>query len=92
MDEFPWYTVARSLLGEKEVSGALDNQKIVELFRILGHVEIKDDETAWCAAFVGACLELSGFTSNRNLAARSYLTLGEALGEPREGCIVVFWR
>jgi hypothetical protein len=44
MDEFPWYVVAKSLLGEKEGSGSLDNQKIVELFRLVGHVEIKDDE------------------------------------------------
>jgi len=92
MDEFPWYVVAKSLLGEKEGSGSLDNQKIVELFRLVGHVEIKDDEVAWCAAFVGACLELAGYKSNGSLSARSYLKFGEPLAEPLEGCIVVFWR
>jgi uncharacterized protein (TIGR02594 family) len=92
MEEFPWYSVAKSLVGVEEVSGKIDNEKIVELFRIVGHVEIKDDETAWCAAFVGSCLELAGYKSTRSLAARSYLKFGEKIPEPREGCIVVFWR
>ena len=92
MNRFPWYVVANSLLGEKEVSGSIDNKKIIELFRLVGHSEVRDDEVAWCAAFVGACLELSGYKSNRRLSARSYLSVGEPMAEPEEGCIVVFWR
>lgn len=92
MEEYPWLEVAQSLAGEKEVLGGVDNPKIVELFRLVGHVEIKDDETAWCAAFVGSCLELSGYKSTRSLSARSYQKFGRQLSTPERGCIAVFWR
>lgn len=92
MEEYPWLEIANSLIGDKEVSGTIDNPKIVEMFRLVGNVEIKDDETAWCAAFVGACLELSGFRSTRSVSARSYQRFGRALAVPEKGCIAVFWR
>ena len=92
MEEYPWLEIANSLVGEKEVSGTIDNPKIVEMFRLVGNVEIKDDETAWCAAFVGACLELSGYRSTRSVSARSYQGFGRSLATPEKGCIAVFWR
>jgi uncharacterized protein (TIGR02594 family) len=89
----PWYSVATHFKGLTEVHGSVDNPKIVEMFRISGHPEVKDDETPWCAAFVGACLRLSGYSSSGELGARSYLHFGEDLhGSPERGCIVVFWR
>ena len=68
----PWLTVARTLEGEAEVKGSVDNPRIVEMFRVAGHAEIKDDETAWCAAFVGTCLRLSGYEPSFSLLASSY--------------------
>jgi uncharacterized protein (TIGR02594 family) len=89
----PWYSVAIHFKGLTEVHGALDNPVIVEMFRISGHPEVADDETPWCAAFVGACLRLAGYRSSGSLGARSYQGFGEDLGnEPRRGCIVVFSR
>jgi uncharacterized protein (TIGR02594 family) len=89
----PWFSVATHFKGITEVHGSVDNPKIVEMFRISGHSEIKDDETPWCAAFVGACLRLAGYRSSGSLGARSYQQFGEDLGDhPRRGCIVVFWR
>ena len=38
-----------------------------------------NDEVAWCAAFLGACLERAGVASTRSLMARSYLDWGEPL-------------
>ena len=56
---------------------------------------MEHDEVAWCAAFVGHCLEKAGFASTRKLNARSYLTWGEKVAGPeqaKEGDIVVFTR
>ncbi|MFL9824765.1 TIGR02594 family protein [Rhodoplanes sp. SY1] len=89
----PWYSVAMHFRGLAEVHGATDNPKIVEMFRVAGTPEFKDDETPWCAAFVGACLRLSGFKGTGSAGARSYLQFGQDLGKkPQRGCIVVFWR
>src|SRR5918911_4916431 len=89
----PWFIVATALKGVSEVRGSVDNPKIVEMFRISGHPEVKDDETPWCAAFVGSCLRLSGYRSSGNLGARSYENFGLDLkGKPQHGCIVVFTR
>lgn len=89
--ETPWLVIARKLLGLDEVRGPGSNSKIDEMFRLVGHPGNTDD-VAWCAAFAGACLRLGGYTSTGRLDARSYLTYGERLGEPRIGCIAVFWR
>ncbi len=88
----PWLVVANYLKGVSEYSGALTNPKIEEMFSLSGSPWVHSDETPWCAAFVGACLRLSGFRSSNNLGARSYLNYGAPLEEPVPGCIVVFWR
>jgi uncharacterized protein (TIGR02594 family) len=50
------------------------------------------DETPWCAAFVGWCLERAGVPGTGKANARSYLDWGGPLMKPRPGCIVVFSR
>jgi uncharacterized protein (TIGR02594 family) len=88
-------TIARSYLGTKELKGTADNPKIREMYRTVGHHWVEHDEVAWCAAFVGHCLEKAGFTSTRKINARSYLTWGEKVAGPeqaKEGDIVVFTR
>lgn len=87
--------VARSYLGTKELKGSADNPKIMEMYRTVGHTQVEHDEVAWCAAFVGHCLEKAGLPSTRKLNARSYLTWGEKVAgreQAREGDIVVFTR
>jgi uncharacterized protein (TIGR02594 family) len=87
--------VARSYLGTKELKGFADNPKIMEMYRTVGHDWIEHDEVAWCAAFVGHCLEKAGLASTRKLNARSYLTWGEKVAGPeqaKEGDIVIFTR
>ncbi len=88
------YDIARSYLGIKEVAGPRDNPKIMEMYASVGHDWVEHDETAWCAAFVGHCLEKAGIRSTRALNARSYLGFGEpvAVTDAREGDIVVFER
>jgi uncharacterized protein (TIGR02594 family) len=50
------------------------------------------DETSWCSAFVNWCMRQAGKPGTNNAAARSWLSYGQALGNPRPGCIVVLWR
>ncbi|MGO4171295.1 C40 family peptidase [Bosea sp. TAF32] len=88
----PWLLIANTLRGISEYKGAAAEPRILEMFRLSGHGQVRSDEQAWCAAFVGACLVLSGYASSRSLMARSYLNLGAKLEEPREGCIVVLSR
>lgn len=88
-------TIARSLLGTKELKGSADNPKIMEMYRAVGHHWVEHDEVAWCAAFAGHCLEKAGVLSTRKLNARSYLTWGEKVAGPeqaKEGDIAIFSR
>ncbi|NRA86859.1 MAG: TIGR02594 family protein [Rhizobiales bacterium] len=78
--------------GTKEIKGQKDNPKIVQYFADVGHEWVKDDETPWCAAFVGSCLEKAGLTSTRALNARSYLKWGRKIIKPVVGCVVIFKR
>ena len=75
----PWFSVAGYFKGLSEVRGSVTNPKIAEMFRISGHPEIKDDETPWCAAFIGAMLADCGIAGSHKALARSYETWGEAV-------------
>ena len=87
-----WMPIAQSYQGTKEIKGAKHNPKIVEFFEQVGHGWVKDDETAWCAAFVGAMLAEAGYKGTGSLAARSYLNWGKKVDKPEYGDVVVFWR
>jgi uncharacterized protein (TIGR02594 family) len=65
---------------------------VAAYFRDAGHPQVRDDETAWCAAFLGAVLEREGIRSTRSLRARSYVDWGEALDGARLGAIAVLSR
>ncbi|MCW8843355.1 MAG: TIGR02594 family protein [Rhodobacteraceae bacterium] len=88
------YQLARQHLGLKEWPGAKHNPEIVEMFAEVGHDWVQDDETPWCAAFVGAVLGQAGLRGTGKLNARSYESWGEkvALEDAEPGDVVVFWR
>lgn len=87
------YDLAREEIGTFEWKDG-HNPRVLAYFRDAGHAWVKDDETAWCAAFVGAMLHRAGLKGTGKLTARSYLDWGEpvALDEARPGDIVVFSR
>ena len=85
-----WYLAAREYIGLKEIAGSKHNPEILKFWERC-HLPFRDDETAWCAGFVGGVLEGCGIRSTRSGMARSYLRWGVEC-EPRIGCIVVFWR
>lgn len=87
----PWIVQAKSLLGLKEIAGPKHQAKILEMWKQLG-LPYQDDETSWCAAFVGYCLERAGQKSTRSASARSYEKWGQRLSKPVPGAVVVFWR
>ena len=88
------YDIARTYIGTTEGPGPADNPKILEMYATIGQDWVEHDDVAWCAAFVGHCLEQAGLRSTRKLTARSYLEWGVPveLAEAQEGDIVVFRR
>ena len=87
-----WINEARKFLGLKEIKGSKHAQEILDMWKAIKRGGIRDDETPWCAAFVGACLERVGIQSTRFESAKSYLGWGEKLDRPVLGCVVVFSR
>lgn len=87
-----WLIEARKHEGEREIKGPKHNSKIVQWWKDIRRGGIKDDETPWCAAFVGAMLENVGIRSSRFESAKSYLDWGTRLSAPIVGCVVVFSR
>ncbi len=92
MKEPVWVQEARKHIGLRETKGANHTPEIVQFWKDIKRGGIKDDETPWCAAFVGAMLERCSIRSTRFESAKSYLQWGEGLTTPCVGCVVVFSR
>lgn len=87
-----WYNIAKKKIGTKEIPGSKHNPEVVKMYADVGHSWVKDDETAWCAAFVGSVLKEDKLPYLKTLAARDYLKYGKSLKNPKEGAIAVLWR
>lgn len=87
-----WYLRALKEMGVKEIPGGRSNPGILQYYKDVGHEEVTDENTSWCAAFVGSMLERSGITSTKSLLAKSYLKWGRKMEAPRIGCIAVLSR
>ncbi|MFY9237901.1 MAG: TIGR02594 family protein [Roseovarius sp.] len=88
------FDIARSYIGLSEGPGPADNPVIMEMYASVGHDWVEHDSVAWCAAFVGHCLERAGIRSARKLTARSYLDWGVPVdvAEAQQGDIGVIPR
>lgn len=84
----PWLSLARSYLGTKEIPGPYHNWRILKWWKRIGAIFI-DDETPWCAAFVGGVLEELQIRSTRSARALSYLDYGVSIPRPVPGAIAV---
>lgn len=87
-----WITEAHKHVGLYEKKGPTHHPEILKFWKDIKRGGIKDDETPWCAAFVGAMLERCGIRSTRFESAKSYLQWGVTLTNPVVGCVVVFSR
>lgn len=96
------YGFAYDYIGVKEIKGQLHNSVIQKMYHAVIQ-KFLPDETPWCAAFVGYCLESNGLNSTKKLNARSYLKYGYSISnfdnpkaklamKPQAGDIVVLWR
>jgi len=86
-----WLAKAREYEGLREVPGKGTNKTILRWWSLI-RMPFTDDETPWCAAFVGGVLEEVGIKSTRSASAKSYLKFGTALANPAVGAIAVLWR
>jgi uncharacterized protein (TIGR02594 family) len=77
-----------------EWPGSRHNPQVLALYAAVGHGWVRDDETPWCAAFVGAVLAECGLPHTGRLNARSYLDWGQQVttADAMPGDVVVFWR
>src|SRR5262245_50673527 len=87
-----WLELAWVDLGVAETPGSNHTARVLAYYADVGHSHVTDDETAWCSAFLGSCLERAGVPSSRSLMARSYLAWGEPLREFCHGAIAVLSR
>jgi uncharacterized protein (TIGR02594 family) len=74
----PHLKAAFADLGLSEIAGKRHEKRVLSLYADAGHPEVKDDETAWCAAAVGAWLHRAGLPNSGSLMARSYAKYGTA--------------
>lgn len=87
-----WYDIAKKKIGTKEISGSKHSPEVIKMYADVGHAWVKNDETAWCAAFVGSVLRESGLPYLKTLGARDYLKYGNKITNPKEGAIAVLQR
>lgn len=90
-----WMPKARKEIGTKAFSGTADNPDVVKYLKSVDSLSASDqrnDETAWCSAFVNWCMEEVGIKGTESAAARSWLKWGKKLNKPEQGCVVVLWR
>lgn len=77
-NDFPYLKAAFADLGLSEIIGKKHEKRVLAMYADAGHSQIKDDETAWCAAAVGAWLKRGGEPNTKSLMARSYTKYGVA--------------
>lgn len=88
------FMVALNEYGVTEVKGSSHEARVLQYFKDIGHSWVKDDETAWCAAFWNWCLLRANRNGSGKLNARSFLNVGKevSLNKVRLGDTVVLWR
>lgn len=92
MNRPSWLNTAIKYIGTAEIPGSKHNPLIIDWWKKIKQGGIKDDETAWCAAFVGGVLEECNITSSRSAGAQSYKNWGVKIAGPAVGAVVTFWR
>lgn len=84
--------IALQEFGLKEYAGRKHNPRILEFFAEIGHEWVKDDETAWCSAFMNWVALKAECPRSGKLNARSWLEVGTPVEDPKMGDVVIFWR
>lgn len=88
----PWFEVAKREIGVHEVAGAGINPRIAAYYTATDIGRVNDDAVPWCSAFANWAMREGGYKGSGHANARSWLFWGQALKEPKLGCVVVFSR
>ena len=89
-----WLRYAHAEIGTAEIKGLVHNLRIVE-YQSVTSFKAKDDEEAWCGAFVGWCIKKAGLPLPKiPERAKSWKnwTSGMEISQPAYGCLVVLER
>ena len=91
----PWFEIAESYVGLKEIKGVRHNPTILGWLRDfgknIGRWGKSRDETPWCAVFVSHCLASAGMTTTQSALAASYATYGKP-SKLTPGAVIVIKR
>lgn len=79
-----WLLIAWSQRNTREIKGVGHHPNVTLSAVMIGRPDITDDETAWCATWVGGCLERSGIKSTGSAMAKSYLKFGRGLSSDEQ--------
>ena len=93
-DDVPeWIRLAAGEIGVKEIHGPKHNPRVLEYMHATKWGKwVKDDETPWCAGFVGWCMVNAGYGDaipDYSLGAKSWLKFGKSAHKPVFGAIAV---
>jgi len=93
-DDIPkWIRAAVGEIGVKEIKGPKHNKRIIEYMNATKWGKwVRDDETAWCAGFVGWAMVEAGYIDDipdYSLGAKSWLRFGVSAHKPVFGAIAV---
>ena len=83
--------IAFGELGQKEIQGAIHNDRILEYQQMTG-LDFGNDEVAWCSIFANWVALQANLEMSNSAMARSWLNVGNKTNWPQPGDIVVFWR
>ena len=88
------YGIAQRFIGVEEMPGHNMNAPMIMAWLTLDQSWPSDDETPWCAGFIGWCHWLVERPRTRSLRARSWLTLGEVIpiDQSVEGDVIIMTR
>ena len=88
-----WVRAAVGEIGVKEIKGPRHNKRVIEYMNATKWGKwVRDDETPWCAGFVGWCMVEAGYIDDipdYSLGAKSWLRFGVSARKPVFGAIAV---
>lgn len=89
-----WLATARTLIGQREITGPSHNSFIAKGWARLGAGWFNDDETPWCGFFVAHCIDAAGLPyPGKGLFARAKAWLDWGVEcKPIVGAVTVFGR
>jgi len=86
-----WLRIAEDEIGVREIAGPGSEARIVK-YHASTTLKATDDSVPWCSSFVNWVMQKAGYKGTGLANARSWLKWGNAIKEPKLGCIVVFRR